>query len=126
MAKKVIFVDDSATVLMSVDMATQDLVAAGVIEVETYNNPETLIEDVKNGKDYDLIVTDINMPQLNGFELTVELKKLRKSKPIIALTTENTSEMKIKGKEAGIIGWITKPFSEGKVIMAIKRVLRIR
>jgi len=126
MAKKVIFVDDSATVLMSVDMATEELVSNGTIEVETYSNPEILLEDIKNGKDYDLLVTDINMPQLSGFELAIEVKKINKTKPIIALTTENTSDMKMKGKEAGIIGWITKPFSEGKVIMAIKRVLRIR
>ena len=126
MAKKVIFVDDSATVLMSVDMATKELVENGIIEVETYSNPEELLADIQGGKEFDLLITDINMPQLNGFELAKEVKKVAKAKPIIALTTESSSDMKMQGKEVGIIGWITKPFAEGKVVMAIKRVLRIR
>ena len=126
MAKKVIFVDDSATVLMSVDMATKELVSNNIIEVETYNNPAELLEDIQNGKEFDLLITDINMPQLNGFDLVKSIRGLNIKKPILALTTENTPSMKMEGKEAGINGWVTKPFTATKVIMAIKRVLKIR
>ena len=126
MAKTVIFVDDSATVLMSVDMATQELVDKGYIQIQTYNNPTEFLEDVKNGKIFDLLITDINMPQMSGFALSKAIRDLGKKQPILALTTENTPAMKLEGKEAGINGWVTKPFTENKVVMAIKRVLKIR
>jgi len=126
MAKKVIFVDDSATVLMSVDMATEELVNSGIIEVETYSNPEEFLKDVQNGKSFDLLITDINMPQMSGFDLAKNLRQTGIKQPMLALTTENTSEMKMEGKKSGINGWVTKPFTANKVVMAIKRVLKIR
>ncbi len=128
MAKKVIVVDDSQTVHLSLDIAMEDLINSGDIEKISYINPLELIEDVKNGMVYDLCLTDINMPEMNGLELTKFLKshETTKVKPILALTTENSPEMKQQGKQAGLTGWITKPFTPDKVIMAIKRVLRIR
>jgi two-component system, chemotaxis family, chemotaxis protein CheY len=128
MGKLVVFVDDSATVLMSAEMATDDLVASRVLELKTYSNPLDLLEDVKGGLRYDLLITDINMPQMNGLELAKELKSMDeiKMKPIIALTTENSPQMKQQGKQIGLIGWITKPFSNDKLIAGIKRVLKIR
>jgi two-component system chemotaxis response regulator CheY len=106
----------------------EDLVKSGAIQTKSYTNPLDLIEDVKNGMCYDLCLTDINMPEMNGLELTKFLKtnESTKVKPVLALTTENSPEMKQKGKQAGLTGWITKPFTPDKVIMAIKRVLRIR
>lgn len=126
--KKVVFIDDSATVLMSAEIATQDLVEKGIIEVTLINNPLDLIKKVENGFMYDLAITDINMPEMNGFDLASKLKTMPsvKSKPIIALTTETSSDMKKKGKEIGLIGWITKPFVSEKLIMGLKRVLKIR
>lgn len=128
MAKKVVFVDDSKAILASVDFAVVDLVKSGQIEFVTFINPAELLEQAQNGKlVYDMLFTDINMPQMNGFELSEALKKIPalKQKPIIALTTENSSDMKQKGKSVGIAGWITKPFNETKVIGAIKKVLGI-
>ena len=128
MAKKVILVDDSATVIMSANMALDGLVNSGIIEFDTYTNPLELIEDIENGKVYDLLITDINMPQMNGFDLTKKMKSISsvKAKPIIALTTESSPAMKAQGKAAGLVGWITKPFTNEKLIMGLKRVLRIR
>jgi len=128
MAKKVVLVDDSATVTMSAEMILEEMVSSGVIELITYDNPLEAIEAVKNGLVYDLLITDINMPQMNGFELTKTLKSIPsvKMKPIIALTTENSPQMKIEGKKVGLVGWMTKPFSDEKLKMGIKRVLRIR
>ena len=117
--KKVIFVDDSQTVLMSVDMATESLVSSGIIEVETYNNPLELLQEIKNGKTFDLLITDVNMPQMSGFEFATKVKLIVPNKPILALTTENTPQMKMQGKQSGINGWVTKPFSGDKVVMAI-------
>jgi two-component system chemotaxis response regulator CheY len=128
MAKKVILVDDSSTVIMSAEMILEEMVNSGVIEFEAYDNPLEAIADIKNGKTYDLLITDINMPQMNGFDVAKALKSIPsvKMKPIIALTTENSPQMKVKGKQVGLVGWMTKPFSEDKLKMGIKRVLRIR
>lgn len=128
MAKKVVFVDDSRAILASVDFAVNDLVDSGQIEFSSFINPEELLEKAKSGEVvYDMLFTDINMPQMNGFELSAELKKIPslKQKPIIALTTENSSEMKQKGKSVGVAGWIAKPFNEAKVVGAIKKVLAL-
>jgi two-component system chemotaxis response regulator CheY len=128
MAKKVVVVDDSQTVHLSLEMAMEDLEKAGEIERISYTNPLELVEDVKNGMVYDMCITDINMPEMNGLDLAKFLKSVpsTKIKPILALTTENSPEMKAKGKDVGLTGWITKPFTSNKVITAIKRVLRIR
>jgi len=128
MAKKVVLVDDSAAVLMIADEALEDLVEAGVIEFTTYDNPENVLSDVKNGMVFDLLITDINMPQMTGFDLISQIKKIPavKTKPAIALTTENSPDMKAQGKKVGLVGWLTKPFSDDKLQMSIKRVLRIK
>jgi len=128
MAKIVVFVDDSKTVLLTAQMAVKPLVDRGDIEFKSYENPLKLLEDVENGFTYELVITDVNMPQMNGLDMAKELKsndKL-KLKPILALTTENTPEKKAKAKEIGLAGWITKPFSPDKLLMGIKRVLRLR
>jgi len=128
MAKNVMFVDDSKTILVSVEMALEELVESGEISFNFYSNPIELLEDVQSGKaTYDLLFTDINMPEMNGLELAKLLKATSsvKNKPILALTTENSPEMKQKGKEIGIAGWVVKPFSDKKIIMAVKKVLGI-
>jgi len=128
MSKLVVFVDDSKTVLLTAQMAVDNLVKSGVLEIKTYENPLEVIEDVKNGLVYDLLITDINMPQMNGLDMAKELKQIESvaKKPILALTTENSPIKKQVAKEIGLTGWITKPFTPDKLLMGIKRVLRIR
>ena len=127
--KKVIFVDDSKTVLLTAEIAMKPLIDEQLIEFKSYENPLEVLEDVKNnGLIYDLLITDINMPQMNGLDMAKELKSIDsvKIKPILALTTENATEKKQTAKQIGLTGWITKPFSPDKLIMGVKRVLRIR
>jgi len=129
MSKVVVFVDDSKTVLLTAQMAVKPLVDSGEIEFKSYENPLELLEDVKSGGlVYDLLITDVNMPQMNGLDMAKELKTNSdlKMKPILALTTENAPEKKSLGKDIGLAGWITKPFSPDKLLMGIKRVLRLR
>jgi len=128
MAKLVVFVDDSKTVLMTAQMAVDGLVKSGLIELKTFENPLKLLDAVENGLVYDLLITDVNMPQMNGLEMAKRLKSTEsvKLKPILALTTENSPERKMQAKQIGLAGWITKPFSPDKLLMGIKRVLRIR
>jgi len=128
MAKKVVFVDDSRTVLASVELAVEELVNEGSIVFYTFSNPLEFLEKIKAGTiEYDMLFTDINMPQMTGLELSKSLKSLDicRQKPILALTTENSAEIKQAGKEIGIAGWVVKPFSNEKIVMAIKKVLGI-
>ena len=127
MAKTVVFVDDSKTVLMSAEMAIKPLLDDGKVEIMTYENPLDLLAAVADGFVYDLVVTDVNMPQMNGLEMAKKLKHTDsvKLKPILALTTENKPELKAMAKEIGLAGWITKPFQPKKLIMGIKRIIKI-
>lgn len=128
MSKVVIFVDDSKTVLASVELAVEQLVNNGDIKFFTYANPVEFLNDIEANKIvYDLLFTDINMPQMTGLELATKLKNIAhiRQKPILALTTENSAEIKQQGKEIGIAGWVVKPFSNEKIVLAIKKVLGI-
>lgn len=128
MSKKIILVDDSKTILATAEMALEDLVNDGTITLKTYINPAELREVLLNGsEDYDLLISDINMPQLNGLDLATELKQnsVFKNKPILILTTESSAEMKARGKEIGVTGWLVKPFSDVKLVKAMKMVLGI-
>jgi two-component system chemotaxis response regulator CheY len=126
--KRVVFVDDSKMVLMSAEMAVREMIEEQLIELLKYENPAQLFEDCMGGMHYDVLITDINMPQMNGLDLARELKALPhlSLKPILALTTENASEKKELAKEIGLVGWITKPFSSEKLVIGIKRVLKLR
>jgi len=125
--KKVVFVDDSKTVLLTAQMALQNLVKEKKLELKTYDNPLNFISDVEDGFVYDLLITDINMPQMSGLEM---VKKLQQNpnvdlKPILVLTTETSMEKKKEARKLGISGWVTKPFTPDKLLMAVKRVLRV-
>ena len=74
---------------------------------------------------FDLILTDINMPEMGGIELIGKLRELDtyRHKPILVLTTESSTAMKTKGKSAGATGWIVKPFEPEKLLSALDRVL---
>jgi len=128
MSKHIILVDDSKTILASSEMAFEDMVDAGELVVTTYVNPVEMLEDVKSGKiSYDLAILDINMPQMNGLDLARELKTdpTLKMKPVLMLTTESSGDMKVKGKEIGVTGWMVKPFSDAKLVKSVKMVLGI-
>lgn len=128
MTKLVVFVDDSKTVLLTVEIAVKPLVESGTIQIKTYDEALEFLADIKEGLIYDLLITDVNMPKINGLDMAKKLKSTPqlKLKPIFALTTENSPEIKMLGKQIGLVGWITKPFSPNTLVMAIKRVLRVR
>ncbi len=128
MAKKVILVDDSKTILATAQMAVEELAASGVVEFKTYLNPEELLSNLKSGAEsFDLLISDINMPQMNGLDLAREIKNDArfKQKPILILTTESSADMKQMGKDIGVTGWMVKPFSDEKLVKSIKMVLGI-
>ncbi len=119
----VIFVDDSETALASTRMVTN----AMPIEVKQYTEAQNALADLKAGVVPDLIITDLNMPVMNGFEFLAELRKLPATArtPVLMLTTETKDELKQQGKALGLTGWIVKPFNPSQLKSAITRVLRL-
>jgi two-component system chemotaxis response regulator CheY len=78
------------------------------------------------GREYHLFVTDLNMPGMDGIELTRKLRSMPEYKfvPIVLLTTESHQEKKMQGKAAGATGWIVKPFKPEDLLATVKRVMR--
>jgi two-component system chemotaxis response regulator CheY len=111
MAKKVIFLDDSKSILKTISYTVTDLVNDGVITVETYDDSELFAQQLQEGLvDFDILFSDINMPGKSGYDVAkiARSSEKYKTKMIIALTTEISDESKKLGKEAGFNGWITK------------------
>jgi len=117
---KILAVDDSKSMRQMVSMS---LKSAGHDVTEAEDGKVAL--DIAQKQTFDLVVTDINMPNMNGIELIQALRGQANYKftPILCLTTESSGDMKTKGKEAGATGWIVKPFSPEKLLSVINRVL---
>jgi len=107
-------------------MALEDMVASGAIQFKAYMNPQELLKDaISNLLDYDLLISDINMPQMNGLDLSLALKQIErlKNRPILILTTESSAEMKMRGKSIGVTGWMVKPFDGAKLVKSVNMIL---
>ncbi|MDF1881119.1 response regulator [Sulfurimonas sp. MAG313] len=119
----VMFIDDSETALASTRMTVTSM----PIEVKQYLEAQLCLADVKAGIVPDLIITDLNMPVMNGLELLKELRSLPATArtPVLMLTTETKDELKVQGKALGLTGWIVKPFNPTQLKSAITRVLRL-
>jgi two-component system chemotaxis response regulator CheY len=118
---KLLIVDDST---MLRDMLNYALNEGGYTDVtEAVDGVDGL--NKAKGTSFDLIITDVNMPNMDGLALIKELRQLPEyaSKPILVLTTERSDEMKAKGKEAGATGWIVKPFVPDQLLKAVNIVL---
>jgi len=119
----VIFIDDSETALASTRMVTNSM----PIEVKQYTEAQVALAEIKAGMTPDLIITDLNMPVMNGFEFLQALREVPSTKrtPTLMLTTETKAELKQQGKALGLTGWIVKPFNPAQLKQAITRVLRL-
>ncbi len=120
MAKKILFVDDSTSMRQVVGHAMEK---AGY-EVTTAVDGVDGVDKLDLQK-YDVIITDLNMPNMNGFELIKRAKQNAKNKfsPVIMLTTESSAEMKQKGKEAGAKVWVVKPFQPDQLLSVMDKLL---
>ncbi|WP_320197584.1 response regulator [Agrobacterium sp. rho-13.3] len=120
MSANILTVDDSASIRMTTKIA---LTNAGYQVTEAVDGADGLTK--AKGGPFDLIVTDLNMPNMNGLEM---IEALRQSPahtgiPIIFLTTESDADMKARAKSAGATGWITKPFDPEHLVKIVKKVL---
>lgn len=121
MAKTIFLVDDSATMLMSVK---NNLEIAG-FTVETAEDGVKALAKLKGGLKPDLIITDINMPNMGGLELIKNVKELPgfRFTPILTLTTESEASKRDEGKKLGATGWLVKPMGGADLLKVIKQVL---
>lgn len=119
MGKRVMAVDDSATV-RKVLQAT--LIAAGYEVVEAIDGADAL--EKLAGDSVDMLVTDLNMPNVDGINLIQEVRQKPGNRfmPIIMLTSESQPEKKSAGKAAGASGWITKPFNPDQLLAVVRMV----
>lgn len=120
MSKRILVVDDSVSIRQMVEMT---LKSAGYDITTAQDGQEAL--DKCQGQSFDFVLTDQNMPRMDGFTLVKSLRGLGSyaRTPIVMLTTEAGDDMKAKGKAAGATGWMVKPFDPNKLLDVTKRVL---
>jgi two-component system chemotaxis response regulator CheY len=117
--KTVLTVDDSRTMRDMLHLAVSE---AGYNVVQAVDGVDGL--EVLQGLNPDVIVTDINMPRMDGFGFMEAVRKDNKYRaiPILVLTTESDAAKKARAREAGATGWIIKPFNPAKLVDALRRV----
>lgn len=120
MTASVLTVDDSASIRVTIKMA---LTGAGYSVAEAENGAAGIAK--ANAGNFDLIITDLNMPVMDGLTMIEELRKnpAHAGVPIIFLTTESDEAMKQRAKAAGATGWLTKPFNPEQLVKIAKKVL---
>lgn len=119
MSVTVLAIDDSPTIRTMVEMALSD---AGM-DVRVAEDGIAGLEALDEGP-ADLVITDVNMPRLDGFGVIegIRTERANRSTPILVLTTETGPELKARARAAGASGWITKPFDPGKLVATIHRL----
>ena len=117
---KILVVDDSASIRQ---MVTFTLSGAGYDVTDACDGQQAL--DAAKSQQFDVVVSDVNMPIMDGITLIKELRKLPqyRTTPLLLLTTESSGDKKMEGKQAGATGWIVKPFNPEQLLKTIKRVI---
>ncbi len=120
MAKTILTVDDSRTMR---DMLKFALVGAGHEVIQAEDGVQGL-EVLANCGHVDVIITDINMPRMDGYGVIEQVRRdpQRRGIPILVLTTESEPAKKQRARDAGATGWIVKPFDSEKLLAAVQRV----
>ena len=118
---RILTVDDSAAMRQMVDVT---LTSAGYDVRQACDGREAL--DIAGNDTFDLVITDVNMPQMDGLTLVRELRDMPSYKhtPLLVLTTEATPERKLEGRAAGATGWLVKPFNPDKLLATVAKVLK--
>jgi len=120
MAASILAVDDSASMRQMVSFT---LKGAGYDVVEASDGVQAL--NIAKARAVNLVITDVNMPNMDGISLIRELRTLTSYRftPLLMLTTESSVEKKQEGKAAGATGWIVKPFNPEQLLKTVKKVL---
>lgn len=118
--KRILAADDSRTILQ---MVAFTLKGAGYEVVEASDGQAAL--NLAKAQAFDLVITDLNMPALDGIALTKQLRGLMPYRftPILMLTTEAGEHFRDRGKAAGATGWLVKPFDPAKLLGVVKKLI---
>lgn len=118
--KTIMAVDDSASLRQMVGVVLR---GGGYQVVESVDGMDALSK--LKGQELHLVLTDINMPKMDGLEFTRKLRAMPQYKfvPIVLLTTESNPEKKQQGKAAGATAWIVKPFNPDQLLAVVKKVI---
>ena len=121
MAKTILIVDDSNTARASVEYTLKK----GSYEVLSADDGTSGLDVLGKSPTVDMIITDLNMPKMDGIEFIKNVRKFDQYKytPILMLTTESQDEKKMEGKAAGASGWLVKPFNPTQLLDVVKRFL---
>ncbi len=117
--KSVFLIDDSTTMLLSL----KGTLEISGFKVDTATDGEQAMGKLRGGLKPDLIITDINMPKMDGITLIREARKLLRFTPILALTTESQKPKRDEAKKNGATGWLVKPVGGKELVDVIKQVL---
>jgi two-component system chemotaxis response regulator CheY len=119
MSKRILTIDDSKTIR---DMLMLTLAEAGFEVLQAVDGQDGL--DVLDKEQVDVVITDINMPRMDGYEVIRHLRSnaAHKSTPILVLTTESEADKKNLARVAGATGWMVKPFDPERLIATINKV----
>lgn len=115
----VLVVDDSGTVRSEVSNFLQQ----SGISVNTAVDGVDGLSKIKADKDIKLVICDVNMPNMDGLTMVEKVKESGIQIPVIMLTTESSADMKQRGKNAGVKGWIVKPFNGPAALNGIKSII---
>jgi two-component system chemotaxis response regulator CheY len=119
--KRILAVDDSASIRQMVGFT---LSKAGYEVEEAVDGKDGLVK--AGQQNFDMIITDLNMPNMDGIQMITAVRKLPGCgfKPILMLTTESQAEKKDAGRKAGATGWIVKPFNAEQLVSVIQKLLK--
>lgn len=117
--KTVLIVDDSATMLLSL----RGTLEISGFRVETAGDGEEALGKLRKGLKPDLVITDINMPKMDGLALIREARKVLRFTPILALTTESQQAKRDEAKRNGATGWLVKPVAGAELLKVVRQVL---
>jgi two-component system chemotaxis response regulator CheY len=122
LTKTILVVDDSGSVRQQVGIALR---RAGFTMAEASDGQEGLAM-IDANRDIDMVICDINMPNMNGLEMVekVKAKPENKSLPILMLTTEGQPGLVKRAKEAGAVGWIVKPFNSSQLVQTVEHLTK--
>ena len=118
MAKKIMIVDDSKTIRQQVRFT---LTKSGFDVVEAEDGNDGLVKLSEN-PDVAMIISDVNMPNMNGLEMVEKMKSNGSTVPVIMLTTEGAADLIQRAKAAGAKGWLVKPFQPEQLVAAVTKV----
>lgn len=121
MAGKILVIDDELDMLMLLKMLIEDNTS---YEVVTTNSPTEAIRILKENH-YDLIITDLKMPGMDGIELFDEFKEIKPDVPVIIITAYGSPETADEAMKKGVADFITKPFRKDSILFTINRVLEL-